>query len=99
MNTKLWIIWKEGMKPEQSEVNLLNAKCPLSDIRHKFKRKHMKGLECLDVYVTNFSYKESCAFLKIYSLTVLTDDSSGGPKQNSLIKVKYLISQEFNTES
>lgn len=92
---------ERGMNPEQSEVNLTNAKCPLSDTRHKFKRKHMKGLECLDIYVTYFSYKESCALVKINSLTVLTkpDDANEGPKQNSLIKVEYLISQEFNTES
>lgn len=78
-----------------------NAKCPLTDIGHKFKKKHMKGLECLDVYVTYFSYKESCALVKIYSLTVLTkpDDANEGPQQNNLIKVKYLLSQEFNIES
>lgn len=61
----------------------------------------MKGLEWLHVYVTYFSYKESYALVKIYSLIVLTkpDSVNERPQQNSLIKVKYLLSQKFNIES
>lgn len=89
------------MKLEQSEVNLQNAKCPLNSIRHKFKRKHIKGPVCLDAYITYFCYKEGCALVKIYSLIMLTkpDDAMQGPKQNISFKVKYLLSQEFNVES
>jgi len=81
------------VKPEQSEVNVQNAKGPLNGIRHKFERKHFKGLVCPDVYMTYFCYKESCALVKMYSLIMLTkpDDAMQGPKQNSLFKVKYVL--------
>lgn len=56
------------MKPQQSKVNLQNAKCPLTVTRHKFKRKDVKGLVSLDASVSYSCTQETCSLTKIYSL-------------------------------